>query len=741
MKDENNFCVSLCHLRFMTITLSTPVSELTRVGKTTESRLKRLGIEQAQDLLFYYPFRYDDFSKILTIKELRPDQNATIKARIEIIANKRSSVKKKLITEALVADSTGQLKIIWFNQAYLTKVLKPGDWVYLAGRVDYDMWNIQLANPSYEKIETWKKDATHTGRLVPIYSVTGNLTQKQIRFLAKLVQPLAKQIKDFLPQEIKQELQLIDWPNALNQIHFPDSQVKLAQAEFRLKFDELFLIQLKTQKAKQELKKFKAPQIQFKEKETKAFVDSLPFKLTIAQRKSAWEIIKDLEKETPMNRLLEGDVGSGKTVVAVIASLNVIWNDYQTILMAPTEILAKQHFETISKLLKKTKIKAGLMTRTDKKTNSQKKKDKDLTKLELVEKISSGELNLIIGTHALIQEDVNFKKLGLVIIDEQHRFGVEQRKKLKEKSNNKTIEQYSNESSPTNGANPAKRTERPPTPAAPHFLSMTATPIPRSLALTIYGDLDLSIINEMPLGRKKVITKIVSPGDRPKAYEFIRGQIEASRQVFVICPLIDESDKLGVKAATAEHEKIDKEIFPHFKVGLLHGRLKTKEKEQVRYDFWRGRLNILVSTSVVEVGVDVPNATVMMIEGAERFGLAQLYQFRGRVGRSGHQSFCFLFTDSNSLKTKKRLEALITAKNGFELAEKDLEIRGPGELYGTNQSGFLGSLKIAKLTDYDIIKLTKQWAEKLIAKDPNLFQYPLLREKIESFEKEALHLE
>ncbi|MBU4511982.1 ATP-dependent DNA helicase RecG [Patescibacteria group bacterium] len=747
------------------LSLTTPVSELTRVGKTTASRLKKLGLETARDLLFYYPFRYDDFSKILPIAELQPEQTATIKGRIEIIQNKRSPVKRKIITEAIVADESEQIKVIWFNQAYLTKVLKPGDQVYIAGKVDYDNWGIQFINPSYEKIEAWKKETTHTARLVPIYSVTEHLTQKQIRFLTKTALPLTKQVADFLPAETKKELQLIDLSQALSQIHFPASQKSLERAQTRLKFDELFLIQLQSERTRQELQKLKASAIQFHKEKTKKFVDSLPFKLTDAQRKAAWEIIKDLEKNTPMNRLLEGEVGSGKTMVAVIAALNVIWSGFQTILMAPTEILAKQHYENIKKILKQetiinkiqdtnkfqipnsknNEVGQNEVGRMDKARKNDKRIKVDIyTRTEKSVKKKDGLLksDFIIGTHALIQEDVKFEKLDLVIVDEQHRFGVEQRKKLKQQSdlNNRTIEQSNNELKSSGNKIPPQQNQSHQTSITPHFLSMTATPIPRSLALTLYGDLDLSVIDQMPTGRKPITTKIVDPTNRQKAYDFIQEQIKASRQVFVICPLIEESDKLGVKAATAEHEKIDKQIFPHLRVGLLHGKLKTKEKEQIRQDFWKGKLDILVATSVIEVGIDVPNATVMMIEGADRFGLAQLHQFRGRVGRSDHQSYCFLFTESASLKTKKRLDALIQAKNGFELAEKDLEIRGPGEIYGTNQSGFLSSLKIAKLTDYDIIKQAREQAEKIIKKNPELLQYPGLKEKVENFEQ-SVHLE
>ncbi len=590
----------------------------------------------------------------------------------------------------------------------------------------------------------------HTARLVPVYSLGEKLTQKQFRFLINQALFYSKTISDWLPQDIKKNLQLADLNFSLRQIHFPKNKYLLEKAQNRLKFDELFIIHLQSQKIKKDLQKLKAKKIDFHLKETKKFTSSLPFQLTDSQRKVSWEILKDIQKETPMNRLIEGDVGSGKTLVAAISMFNAALSDLQTAFMAPTEILAKQHFETIGKLLKNSKISAALITRTDKKILDSKGKIQDYKKSELLKKILSGKIKIILGTHALIQKEVRFKNLALVIIDEQHRFGVEQRALLhsdsakasplaclspsaSEKQNkNAEDEQKLNEQ-----ALPEKKSQ---IKKFPHFLSMTATPIPRSLALTIFGDLDISIINEMPKGRKKIITKIVSPEERQKAYQFIRNEIGKGRQVFIICPLIEESDKLGVKAVTTEYEKLKKEIFPDLKIGLLHGKMKSQEKEKIRKEFLENKNNILVATSVIEVGVDIPNASVMVIEGAERFGLAQLYQFRGRVGRSEHQSYCLLFTESNSINVKKRLNALLTAKNGFELAEKDLQIRGPGEIYGVKQSGFLSYLKLAKLTDYEIIKEAKNWAIRIIAQDPDLIKHSQLKEKLIEFNK-TIHLE
>ena len=748
-------------------TLSTPVYELSRIGKTTAQKLKKLGIETAKDLVFYFPYRYDDFSKVLPISKISGEGPICIKGKIELIKNKRSPLKRKIITEALISDGGDSVKAIWFNQPYLIKVLKVGDWVYLAGKITYDYYGTsfkdlgkglqQFVNPSYEKA---RKEQIHTARLVPIYSITENLTQKQIRFLIKLaLVRFIKEVKDWLPLSIKQKLHFIDLPLALQQIHFPSSNTLLEQARRRLKFDELFLLQLRAEVAKYELGKNKAFSIPFKKNATQKFVKNLPFKLTNAQRIAAWEILKDLEKTSPMNRLLEGEVGSGKTVVASMAILNTVLSGFQVVFMAPTEILACQHFKTLSKLLKGFKI--GLLTRTNIKLSSIRGKAK---KKDLLERIAFGKINVVIGTQALIQEGVEFKNLALIVIDEQHRFGVEQRAKLakyKVRSTkyrkNKLLESQTSDF-------------RLQTSVIPHFLSMTATPIPRTLGLTLYGDLDLSIIDEMPSGRKKVVSRIVMPEEREKAYKFIKKEIERGRQIFVICPRIEPANNLQlttnslqlmgwaeVKAVKKEFEKLSKEIFPDLKVGILHGKMKTQEKEDVMKKFLKNEIDILVATSVVEVGIDVPNATVMMIEGAERFGLAQLHQFRGRVGRSSHQAYCFLFVSSVSegdtstyrlqmgeiktqnFKVKERLEAFLESENGFELAEKDLKFRGPGEVFGTKQSGF-PELKIATLNDYAILKEAQKEAQDIIKIDPEFKKFPELKEKLKEFE-ESIHLE
>lgn len=688
----------------MQINLQTTIQNLPKVGEKINKKLNKLGIYTINDLLFYYPFRYEDYSNITEISKLKTNEISTIKGRINLIANKRVFRRKMYITECLITDETGSIKAVWFNQPFITKIIKQGEKFYFSGKVELKRYGLQLSNPNYEKLN---KDQTHTARIIPIYPLTENLTAKQVRFLIKSVLSLSREIFDWLPKEIIKNNKLLSLGRAIREIHFPTNFNTVGQAIKRLKFDEHFIVQLKTEGIRQKISRQKAPLIKFDEKQTKIFVNQLPFTLTKSQKKTAWEILQDFGKNRPMNRLLQGDVGSGKTVVAALGILNVKKNNWQSALMAPTEILANQHYQTLRDNFNKFNLNICLYTRSQKKLNG-----KDTTQKKIIEKISNGEIDVIIGTHAIIQKNINFDKLGFVIIDEQHRFGVDQRKLLKLKSNE---------------------------PTTPHLLSMTATPIPRTLALTFYGDLDISLITEMPKNRKKIITNIIPPEKRKFAYEFIAKEINKGRQIFVICPLINESDKLGVKAVTEEHKKLSKNIFPEFNIGILHGKLKKEKKESTMEDFKKNKINLLVSTSVVEVGIDIPNATIMMIEGAERFGLAQLHQFRGRVGRGEHQSYCLVFTNSNSEKTKQRLQSLITAKNGFELAELDLEFRGAGELYGLRQSGF-PDFKIAKLSDIELIKLTKNLAKKIFSIDPELKSFPYLLDKVKKLDK-SIHLE
>lgn len=735
--------------------LGTDITKINRVGESTAKKLKKIGITTVRDLLFYFPFRYDDFSKITPINELQPGLSANVVGQIELIQNKRSPRRRLNITEALIRDKTETLKVIWFNQPFIGRNLRVGDWVSLAGKLEDNYTGLAMMSPVYEKIYPSQNlsvnqgyGAVHTQGLVPNYHLTANLSQKQLRFLIKQIIVLADQITDWLPGEVKLSAKHIGLGEAVKKIHFPKNNLEIKRARERLAFDELFLIQLQAQLVKRSLSQSRGPMIKFYEAETKKFVDSLPFKLTNSQRRAAWEIIQEMAKGRPMSRLLEGDVGSGKTLVAVLAMLNVALNKRQAALMVPTEILARQHFDTITKLLAKFDIKIGLVTRSQKvmnyesgmMNNGENTKAKGHDSLPACRQAGSiiHNSDIIIGTHALIQEDVQFNNLALAIIDEQHRFGVEQRKALMEKT--------SPQPSPSKGEGDL---------LVPHLLSMTATPIPRSLALALYGDLELSVITEMPKERKKIITKVVPEDKRAVAYAFIREQVRQGRQVFVICPLIDLSDKLGVKSVEEEYKKLSKIIFPDLTIGKLHGRLKPAVKEKIMQDFLDNKIQILVATSVVEVGVDVPNASIMMIEGADRFGLAQIHQFRGRVGRSIYQSYCFLFTSFNQdrqtegsskaaapserANTFRRLEALVNNHDGFALAKLDLKFRGPGEVYGLEQKGF-PELKMASLFDYALMKQARDQAIKIIELDSSLERWPALKNKLGEWEKQV-HLE
>lgn len=660
--------------------LKTPIRELYMVGPIYARRLKKLEIETVGDLLYHFPFRYIDYSLISPIKLIQPGETVTIKGKIISIRNEYTSRGKK-IQKGIVADSTGSIEVVWFNQPFLVKTLKIGETINLSGKVDFWGRKIALISPEYEI----RNSTIHTGRLVPVYHETYGISSKWLRSrIAPLIKSIIPQIEEFLPSEILRKYNLPELSNALVQIHFPKDIKSAEISRNRFAFEELFLIQLAAfqRKAKWQQKKV-TKKFFINQEKILEFIKNLPFELTSAQKRELRTILKDLASNKPMNRLLQGDVGSGKTVVAAAAIFVAFLNNVQSALMAPTEILAYQHFQTLNQLLTPLGVKITLLTGTSKKIE--------------------GDFDLIVGTHALIYKRAKFKNLGLVVIDEQHRFGVEQRGKL--------IEQG----------------------GTPHVLTMTATPIPRTIALTLYGDLDLSVLDEMPAGRQKVKTWVVPPQKREAAYRWIEKQIrETNSQAFIICPLIEESKYetlQTVRAVTSEFERLTKEVFPNLKLGLLHGRLKSKEKNKVLEDFKNRKLDILVSTPVVEVGIDIPTATIMMIEGAERFGLAQLHQLRGRVGRSNQPSFCLLFSEHHNEKSLKRLKALERINIGMELAELDLKIRGPGEIYGIRQHGFL-ELKVADFSDLSLIKKTKRAAKEIL---PKLKNYPLLQEKLKEY--------
>ena len=687
--------------------LKTNIKFLNRVGETTAKRLNKIGIKTIEDLLYFFPFRYDDYSQTKLIVNAKPGGLVNISGQIEMIQNKKSLRKKMSITEALVSDESASIKIIWFNQAFIVKNLKIGDQISLSGKVDDDYGTLIMKSPSYEKITNNKN--IHTQGLVPIYHSTANISQKQIRFLIDAVIKYSHLLENIVPEKVLNELKLEKIEKSIHRIHFPKNINEINSAQKRLAFDELFIVQLKSLILKKSLLNKKASELQFFEEETKKFVNNIGFDLTTSQRKTSWEIINDIGKNTPMSRLLEGDVGSGKTVVASIAILNCFLNKKQSAFMVPTEILAEQHSKTLSRLFRHTNINIALISRSKHLLNNE-----EISKNIILEKIKNGEIDLIIGTHSLIQKSIQYNNLSFIVIDEQHRFGVEQRKTLLEKS----------------GLNLN---------FSPHFLSMTATPIPRSLALSIYGDLDISIINEMPKNRLPIITKLVIKNKENDLYNFIRKEIKKGRQAFVVCPLIDISDKLGLKSVTEVYEKLNKDIFPDLEIEILHGKLKSADKKEIMQKFSDNKINILISTSVIEVGIDIPNASIMLIEGADRFGLSQLHQFRGRVGRGVHQSYCFLSSDSKSDKTKERLGAMEKHNNGFELSKIDLKMRGPGEFYGTSQKGF-PELKIATLFDYELIKLARIEVMKILEDSPDLEKYPILAKNFAKFEQN-IHLE
>jgi ATP-dependent DNA helicase RecG len=707
------------------LSLSTKIDQLKKVGPAYLKRLRQLKIETIGDLFFHFPHRYDDFRRIKPISQLKEGRTAVIQGKISKIKTSRTWQRRMSLTEAMIKDDSGTIRAVWFNQPYLIQTLKEGKTVNLAGKVVFAGQTLCLSNPVYETI-TLQKETVHTGRLAPIYHETTGLSSRYLRYLIKPLLPLTEQIIDFLPEPVKKEFGLIDLAEAVRQIHFPDNLRSAEAARQRLAFDELFLIQLNNLRQREKLNQEKATTIPFNQKLIKSFVQRLPFKLTDDQRKTAWQIFQDLVKPRPMNRLLNGDVGSGKTILAAMAGLATAKAGYQAALMAPTEILAKQHFQTFKNFLKKDKLKIALLTGSEAqgspfRTRPRQRRGRDtqwqplkINRPQLKKQIADGKIDILIGTQALIQEGINFKNLALAIVDEQHRFGVAQRAALQQK-----IYQIKDGLV-----------------TLPHLLSMTATPIPRTLALTIYGDLDISLIKEMPKGRQKIITKIIPPTERQKAYQFIKKQVKQKKQVFVICPLIDQSEKLEIKSVSQEYEKLSKKVFPQFKTAMLHGKFKPKEKESIMKKFREGKTDILVSTSVIEVGIDVPTATVMMIEGADRFGLAQLHQFRGRIGRGKDQSYCFLFTDSAAKRTNQRLKAVLTAKDGFALAEKDLKIRGPGDLTGLRQWG-LPDLTMASLNDLELIQKSRQAATLVLGK--KLFN-PLLEKKLKQFQKN-IHLE
>ena len=623
------------------IGLTENIKNVNGVGEKTAKKFERLGVNTVWDLIYHFPHRYEDYSKILPINKLRTGP-ITVKGRIETAVNKKSR-KGLSITEAFISDNTGTIKAVWFNQPFLKTSLPKGKEVYISGVLELSYNQFSVVNPNVEFATSFTKN---TARIVPIYPETKGLSSKQIRKAMAKVLPAIKKVPELLPEEIIKKNQLMPIGEALKQIHFPDDNSNLELARNRLAYEEVFYLVLSSLIIKGEIKEEQAPKIKFNEKHAREFVGQLKFDLTDSQKKAAWQILQDIDSNKVMNRLLEGDVGSGKTVVAAFAAMMSAKNGFQTALMAPTSVLASQHYKTLKDLFGKD-INVGILL------GGTKKKDRD----ELLPALRSRKIDVVVGTHSLLENDVVFNNLGLVVIDEQHRFGVNQRQKIKSK---------------------AKK--------MPHLLTMSATPIPRSLALTVYGDLDLSVINEMPKNRKSVVTSVATNKQRPEVYRHIDEHIELGNQVFVVCPLISESDKLGVKSVEEEARTLKTGVFKHRKIATLHGKLKSAEKTQIIQDFANKKIDILVSTTVVEVGVDIPNATIMLIEGAERFGLAALHQLRGRVGRGDKQAYCYVIASSD-YQARQRLGLLEKYSSGFILAQKDLELRGRAKFMGGCNTG------------------------------------------------------
>ncbi|MFQ5928424.1 MAG: ATP-dependent DNA helicase RecG [Acidobacteriota bacterium] len=677
----------------MSVKLETPVQYIKGVGPKRAEMFSRVGIHTAEDLLKYKPFRYEDRTNFRRIKELKPEEEAVIQGKVAVTGGYTTPMKKMKIFEVLVTDDSGSLQVKFFNQPYLDKVFRKGQTVILYGvpRVDNFSLGISMVSPEFEIIERGSNGKVHTGRIVPIYRRVGQLSTRMLRqIIFQLLDDLPERVEDPLPPSVLRKYKFPDRRLAFQEVHFPSPRTRLSKniylkklessqtaAHQRFIFEEFFLFQLGlhvTKKQRQIVPKKRV--IRIKEKIREVIKSILPFHPTSAQKRVLKEIVDDLCGPKVMNRLLQGDVGSGKTIVALQAMIVVIENGCQAVLMAPTEILAEQHYNNIRQYLSETRYQLAFLT------SRVKGKERE----SVLTQIDSGEIDILVGTHALIQEGVDFKSLGLVVIDEQHRFGVLQRSQLMEKGDR------------------------------PETLVMTATPIPRSLALTLYGDLDLSVLDEMPPGRQPVRTLVKTEKSRQEVYRAVGRELEKGRQAFVVYPLIEESEKVDLRAATEMAEHLQKDVFPDYSVGLLHGRLKADEKETLMWRFKAGEIDVLVSTTVIEVGIDVPNATLTVIEHAERFGLSQLHQLRGRIGRGKHPGLCILMTEgTRSREAYQRLNIMRKTNDGFKIAEKDLEIRGPGEFVGTRQSGIPEFLFGNIVRDRKQLELARQEAEKYLS--------------------------
>ena len=698
--------------------LDGPVTVVRGLKSALQAKLAKLGVRTVRDLLYLFPNRHNDFADVRPIAELQPDEEQTTLVSVWSAAKVR--LGRRDGTQAVVGDETGTMRVVWFNQPYLAGQLKTNDRIVLAGKVTLFNRLKTMESPEWERLGA--DDLTHTGRLVPVYPLTQGLSQRQLRRVVKeAVDRFAALVKEALPAELRRRNGLLGIVEALRQAHYPDSWERQEAARRRLAFEELLCVQLAVLERRLAWQVGRAPAFQL-DGTLAAYRTSLPFSLTGAQERVLGEIVADIQRSRPMARLLEGDVGSGKTAVAAAALAVAAANGYQGALMAPTEILAEQHYRTLASLLGGLDF-VGRKLRIELLTGSL----SGATKRAAVEAVAAGEVDIAVGTHALIQEGVAFHRLGLAVVDEQHRFGVMQRAALRERASTATEHVRGEPVEPRRPSTSSGRTgsmardvvAKPG--QTPHLLVMSATPIPRTLALTFFGDLDVSVIDEMPPGRLAVQTEWVGPEERGRAYAFVREQVHEGRQAFVVCPLIEESAALQTRAATQEYERLSREVFPELRLGLLHGRLAAAAKDAVLDAFRRGELHVLVATTVIEVGIDIPNATVMVVEGADRFGLAQLHQLRGRVGRGAEQSFCLLLSDDPSQTARQRLKLLEELSDGFALAEADLRLRGPGDYFGTRQSG-LPELKAAGFGDVRLIEDARQEALRLLDADPTLAQ-------------------
>ena len=678
--------------------LSAALTVLQGVGPRNAESLEKLGMQTLGDMLYYFPRRYEDYSQLKPIQSLMYNDVVTVLGTVQSVHTRPIRGGKSSVIEVIIGDGTGALRISYFNQPWLSNRFKEGDAISVSGKIDQYLGRLVMNSPDWEPVEV---ENLHTNRIVPIYSLTERITQKWLRGqMNSVITYWAPAVVDALPETIRRAAQLVSLGEALTQVHFPDSQARLKLARERLGFDEIFYLQMGVMRQKRDWKSVDGRRFPISDEWLVARLGALPFTLTSAQQTSLDDIRKDLDSGKPMNRLVQGDVGSGKTVVAALGANIVVSGGAQTAIMAPTSILAEQHYRNFINLLagdggtmqqSEIRLLVGNTTESEKEAIRQGLQD--------------GSIKIVIGTHAVIEPDVLFKDLQFVVIDEQHRFGVEQRAELRSKGTN------------------------------PHLLVMTATPIPRSLALTVFGDLDISVIDVMPEGRQPVTTYVLRPQERERAYSLMRAQIKNGNQAFIVYPLIDESEKIDARAAVDDFETLSKQVFPDLRLGLLHGRMKPAEKDDVMLKFRDKEFDILVSTTVIEVGVDVPNSTVMMIEGADRFGLAQLHQLRGRVGRGSVQSTCLLIPTREDATENERLQAMAVTNSGFELADLDLKLRGPGEFLGTRQAGYASTLKMASITDVKLIEKAREQAQALFERDPELSQpeHALLAEAFERF--------